>query len=119
MLMELTNQQKEALWKDIAELTNELENGDWQHLYKYLTEAGVDTHKLFYYCQGEFTEIGLVLGKDGEIYYFDYSAEYNEESPDEEVEDKFEVQKVSLTEQSKDKKMYARSLVALEMAAAE
>lgn len=117
--MELTKQQKEALWKDIAELTQELENGDLQHLKKQLTASGVHANKLFYYCQGDFMEIGLVLGKDGLIYYFEFSEEYDEESPDEEVEDKFEIQKVSMTEQSNDKKMYARSLVALEMAAAE
>lgn len=114
--MELTKQQKEALWKDITELTEEMESGELQHLMEKLTVVGVDAHKLFYYCQGDDVEIGLVLGKDGQIYYFEYSEEYDDESPEEEAEDKFEVQKVSMTELSKDKKMYPRGLLALEMA---
>lgn len=117
--MELTKQQKKALCKDIAELTQELENGELQHLTEQLAASGVHANKLFYYCQGDDMEIGLVLGKDGLIYYFEHSEEYDDESPEEEVEDKFEVRKVSMAELSKDKKMYARGVVALEMAAAE
>lgn len=113
--MEPTKQQKEALCKDITELTEELKNGDLQHLDELLTEAGVDAHKLFYYCAGDNMEIGLVLGKDGLIYYFEHSEDYDDESPDDEPEDNFNLQKVSITELIKDKKIYPRGLVALEM----
>lgn len=114
--MELTKQQKEELWKDITELTKELESGELEHIKEKLTVAGVEVHKLFYYCQGDYMEIGLVLGKDGLIYYFEYSEEYDDESREEEVQEKFEVQKVSMNELSKDKKMYPRGLIVLEMA---
>lgn len=79
------------LRKDINKLTAELD-GDLGNIKDYLTDVGVVPNKLFHYLQGDFMEVG-----------------FNE------TQKKFDIYKVELTELSKDKIVYPRALIALEV----
>lgn len=111
-------EQKETLLKNIAELTAELD-GELENIKDSFISAGVQPRLLFHYTQGDDAVVGFVLARDGQIYYFEDSEEYDEESNDEDITEKFEIYKVDLNQLSKDKKIYPRALVAMEMAASE
>lgn len=114
--MEITPQQKEAIRRDIEEMTDELSSEN-QYIQNSLKSNGLDVLLLFHLMEGDFAQIGFVVTRDLQIYYFESVEDYDEEFPEEETTETFNVEKVELARLEKDKKIYSRAVVALEMAA--
>lgn len=114
-IIELTDQEKKAVRRDIEELTAFMDS-DLELIKELLVEKGVEPIVLFHYMEGDFAMTGFVVSRGGQIYYFEHTEDYDEESPDEETEEHFEIQKVELVQLNKEKKIYPKALVALEMA---
>lgn len=111
-------EQKETLRKNIARLTAELD-GELEYIRDACIAAGVQPRLLIDYTQGDHALIGFVLAGNRQIYYFEETEEYDEETGEADTTENFTIYKVDHNQLIKDKKIHTRALVAIEMAEAE